>query len=154
MRKLKLRSLTVKCIDCGFFGYREGGYDKDGAMYLGSKFWECHDDDRKGSQLSDSYVSFSEDGNRWNVIGCYHRVWSLWGSNSNKERDNAKIILAEQRDCKYYFPYESGYEPAGHNQMRQDERNRRIMLRVGMINAGAVVIAALLAALITAILRM
>jgi len=139
----------VKCIDCGSFGYREGGVSNDGGTYLGSKFWECHADRRKSPELGDSYLSFSEDGNTWNVIGCFHRVWELWGSNSKKENEDAKIILAEERYCKYYFPYQSGYEPAGHNEMRRDKRNQRMMLYVGLVNAVAVI----LAALITAILR-
>jgi len=139
----------VKCVDCGFFGYREGGVSNDGGAYLGSKFWECYADRRKKPELGDSYLSFSEDGNTWNVIGCFHRVWELWGSNSKKEKEEAKIILAEERRCKYYFPYQSGYEPAGHNEMRRDKRNQRIMLYVGLINAVAVI----LAALITVILR-
>jgi len=140
---------TVKCVDCGFFGYRDGGVSAEGGTYLGSKFWECHDDRRKEEELGDYYVSFSDDGSSWNVIGCFHRVWSLWGSNSKTEREKAKIILAEERRCKYYFPYQSGYEPAGHNEMRRDKRNQRIILLVGLINAAAII----LAALITGILR-
>ena len=95
---------TVKCVDCGFFGYREGGVYQYGGTYLSSKFWECYADSRQESELGDSYVFFSEDGNSWNVIGCFHRVWSLWGSNSKKEKENAKTILSEERRCKYYFP--------------------------------------------------
>jgi hypothetical protein len=150
MHKPRLRiSTTVKCIDCGFFGYREGGVSVEGETYLGDKFWECHDNLRKKQRIGDSYISFSEDGNNWNVIGCFHRVWSLWGSNSKAEKEKAKEILTEGRHCKYYFPYESGYEPAGHNEMRRDKRNQRIILLVGLINAAAIV----LAALITGILR-
>lgn len=133
----------VKCVDCGFFGYREGGDDKDGSTYLSSNFGEYHSDIRKNKELSDSYISFSEDGHNWNVIGCFHRVWSLWGSNSKKEKENAKTILTEKRHCKYYLPYKSGYEPAGHNEMRRDKENHRMMLYVGLINAGAVLSAAL-----------
>ncbi len=140
---------TVKCANCGFFGYREGGVSADGGLYLGSRFWECHDDSRAVSDLDDSYISFSDDGSSWNVIGCFHRVWSLWGSNSKEERERAKAILAEERHCKYHFPYQSGYEPAGHNEMRRDKRNQRMILLVGLINAAAVILAALL----TGILR-
>lgn len=150
MLKLKLHvKPTVKCVNCGFFGYREGGVSADGGTYLGSRFWECHDDSRRVPDLDDSYISFSDDGSSWNVIGCFHRVWSLWGSNSKEERERAKAILAEERHCKYYFPYQSGYEPAGHNEMRRDKRNQRIILLVGLINAAAVILAALL----TVILR-
>lgn len=150
MPKLRLRIRpTVKCVDCGFFGFREGGVSNDGGMYLGSKFWECYAERRKDPELSDSHISLSVDVNTWNVIGCFHRVWELWGSNSKKEKENAKKILTEERYCKYYFPYQSGYEPAGHNEMRRDKRNQRIILVVGLINAAAII----LAALITGILR-
>jgi hypothetical protein len=150
MPKLRLRIRpTVKCVDCGFFGFREGGVSNDGGTYLGSKFWECHAERRKKPELSDSYISFSEDGNTWNVIGCFHRVWELWGISSKNEKENAKKILMEERYCKYYFPYQSGYEPAGHNEMRRDKRNQRIILLVGLINAAAIIVAAL----ITGILR-
>lgn len=133
---------TVKCSDCGFFGDREGGVEKDGSTYLSGKFWERHADRRKEPEVGESYISFSEDGSSWNVIGCFHRVWSLWGSNSKKERKDAKKILAEERHCKYYFPYQSGYEPAGHNEMMRDKKIRRMMLNVCLINAGAVIVAA------------
>ena len=142
-------SPTVKCIDCGFFGYREGGVATDGGTYLGSRFWECHEDVREKGEIYDSYVVFSDDGSSWNVIGCFHRVWSLWGSRSKEEREKAKKILTEERQCKYYFPYQSGYEPAGHNEMRRDKRNQRVILFVGLINAAAII----LAAVITGMLR-
>ena len=140
----------VKCVDCGFFGYREGGIEKDGSMYLENKFTECHDNERKKLNSDGSYIYFSEDGRSWDVIGCFHQVWSLF-ANSEKEKEEAKKILNESRVCRYYFPYESGYEPAGHNQMRQDEKNRKMMKTVGLINAGAVILAAVLAAILTAL---
>lgn len=150
MHKLRLNIRhTVKCVDCGFFGFREGGVSRDGGTYLGSKFWECYAEGRKNPKLSDSYISFSEDGNTWNVIGCFHRVWELRGYSSKNEKENAKKIITEERYCKYYFPYQSGYEPAGHNEMRRDKRNQRIILLVGLINAAAIIVAAL----ITGILR-
>jgi hypothetical protein len=138
----------MKCVDCGFFGYRSGGKDIDGSAYLKNEFWECHTDERQDLDI-DSYVSFSDDVEKWSVIGCFHHVWTLWGSNNEKEREKANKILTENRRCKYYFPYLSGYEPAGHNEMRRDKKNQRIWILVGVINA----IAVLLAALITAILR-
>lgn len=141
----------VKCVECGFFGYREGGIETDGSMYLENKFTECHDNERKKLNSDGSYVHFSEDGRSWDVIGCFHQAWSLLGSNSEDEKGKAKNILNESRACRYYFPYESGYEPAGHNQMRQDEKNRKMMKTVGLINAGAVILAAFLAALLTAL---
>ena len=139
---------TVKCVDCGFFGYREGGVERDGSTYLSNRFWECYAANRKELKIGRSHISFSEDGESWNVIGCFHRVWTLWGSNSEEEKKKAKTILAEGRHCKYYFPYQSGNEPAGHNEMRRDEKNHRIMLLVGLINAAAVILAALITAIL------
>ena len=139
----------MKCVDCGFLGYREGGYDRDGSPYLKYDFRECHPDDRMKLNSGDNYVIYSEDGENWDVVGCFHRVWSLWATGYEKEKEQAKKLLIENRSCKYYIPYQSGYEPAGHNEMRRDKKNQRIMLFVALINATAV----LLAALITIILR-
>jgi len=150
MPKLRLSIIPrVKCANCGFLGYRPGGMEKDGSVYLRSSFRECHSDERQKLNSGDAYIYYSEDGESWDVVGCFHRVWSLLGSSSKKTIEKAEKLVTENRRCEYYIPYQSGYEPAGHNEMRRDKKNQRIMLFVGLINAAAI----LLAALITAILR-
>ncbi|MBU2008634.1 MAG: hypothetical protein KJ624_02085 [Chloroflexi bacterium] len=133
---------TAKCVDCGFLGYRWGRTDIAGVTTLEGNFGECHADSRQSLHSGDSYIYFAEDGESWTVVGCFHRVWSLGGFGGETEREKAKKLVTESRGCKYYFPYQSGYEPAGHNEMRRDKKNQSMMLWVGLINAAAVVLAA------------
>jgi hypothetical protein len=139
---------AVKCVNCGFFGSRHGSYDVFNDPCLGDTFSQCHSDMRQSLGSGESYVFYSDEGN-WDVIACFHHVWSLMGYESDREKQLAKTILSEGRRCPYFYPYRSGFDPAGHNELRRDKANRDIMLTVALINALAV----LLGALVTAALR-
>ena len=136
----------VKCINCGFLSFRSGGYDDQNNICLGNNFSQCRNEKRMKFQLEKTYAYYSEDGENWDVMACYHQsVWYLWGyENSKQESEKATSILDESRNCPYYFLYHSGYEPMAHNELERDKNNRKMMLYVGLINAGAVVLAAIL----------
>jgi len=138
---------NISCINCGFFGYREGGENAEGS-YLDNVFFEVDRNRRNEFDVKRDYFYLSPEGYSWNVIGCLHHVWSLWGSNSPDEIEKAKGIITRKRRCKYYFTYRSSYSPEGQKEMVRDKNNHRMMLIVGLINALAVVIAALLTVLL------
>jgi hypothetical protein len=127
-------------------GYRSGGDDYNGA-YLKDEFRECHNDERQRLNSGDSYIYFSEDGHSWDVVGCFHRVWSLWGSHTEKEKATAKGLLTESRSCKYYFAYHSGYEPASHKELKRDKEKHTMMVIIGILGAIAVIVAAIITAI-------
>ena len=129
----------VMCVGCGFLGFRKGGYEPGDIPYLSDTFRQCHDDDRRSLRQENAYKISSDDGNEWDVVGCFHHVWLLWGTGS-KEENQAKTILNECRLCPYFYPYRSGYEPSAHNELWRDGKNQRIVLAVGLINAAAVLL--------------
>lgn len=131
----------VTCLDCGFLAERSGGNDGSGT-YLDNKFSECHPDTRRNLQTGKNYVAYSEDGDQWSVVACFHRVWLLWGY--SHEATKATAILNEPRRCPYFLRYNSGHEPSAHNELKRDETNRRAMYIVAAINFAAVVVVAFL----------
>ena len=93
----------VKCIDCGFLSNRQGGMEPDGTgAYLKNEFTECYQNSRKQLQSDDYDISWYDEGEKWEVVGCFHRVWLIWGNSKEDEKKADKVakVIKVKSDTK------------------------------------------------------
>jgi hypothetical protein len=152
-KMFSFKGKKVKCINCGFLGYKEGGISEDGSPYLMNDCDECNLNARNKLKVGNSYSFYHYHdfvNNNWTIIGCFHHVWLLIDPHTlMKDIEEGKKLLMNNRACPYYFPYNCGNKPITHNELKRDNSNQKTMLIVGIING----IAVLLAALLTSLLR-
>ena len=83
------------------------------------------------------------------AVFCSRHVWGELALESDDIGEEVDKLLALDRECHLFFPYQAGYSPVEHRVLQSENKNRNVLL-IGtllgaVIGAAAAIIAGLVA---------
>jgi len=78
------------------------------------------------------------------LLTCTRNVWS-YSDFRKKPADTVFQLLNSERKCPYFFPYNPGYSPAEHRELRREAKTQALLIK-GMILAALIGAVAAIAA--------
>lgn len=142
----------MKCTDCGFLASASGfehifsftelkemGIDSLEAVGLIGNT-ECPKEGRK--RVVDYTHAAPES------LDCVRRAWSRL-DHKGKEKNDILDILNCRRKCPYFFPYNPGYSPIEHKELKREAQTRKALLIGMLLSATIGATAAIIAQLLT-----
>lgn len=127
----------VKCINCGFLAYYEF---PEMSLKAGANlsFWQQLKDlgylDPKEctQRLRDNWIENPEGG--FPTVICARHVWGDLDVKAIGSKGAHSFVFAE-RQCPFFFQYNSGYSPIEHRELQRDNDQRRFLIVVSLMSA-------------------
>jgi len=132
-----MRSRKVKCVDCGFLSVVLGfdlvpEYKSDVRMWYERAYGHDLFGPQECSKKIRSHISQFDLSESLRMM-CSRHVWDYLKEDSNT-RELCELINQE-RQCPYFFPYNPGYSPEQHLELKRGQEQRRFLLLTSLIGA-------------------